>query len=131
MSISTIRQQWLTIVLSYATAVCIALTIFYAYNGCLDRPIFSALIAKRPQQSILILNILSQATIFLLCELTTSIFEITRWAFACTTSGVPAYTFLALSRATNTLGVLSLLREGKESGKKWTYDDHRIWGTQR
>jgi hypothetical protein len=83
-----------------------------------------ALIAKSPQRSIIIFNIASQLTMFSLAELTYSVFDATRWTLGCSTSGVSALAFLALSRTTSLIGVLYLTVGG-------TNGQHRIWGGQR
>lgn len=122
------KQRW-TLVLASLTAFCMAFTIFFAYNSSLEHPFSTRLIFARPETSILVLNIASQVTIYCLAELTSSVLEAVRWAFACSTTGASAFTFLSLSRATNAVGVLCLLfgRDRQEVGK----DGHRLWGGQR
>ena len=130
-SLSSVRQQWFTIILAYATATSLVFTVFFAYNSCLDYPIVRSLIFTCPERTILMLNVLSQVTIFLLGELMSSIFEITRWAFVSRDTGIPAYTFLILSRATSIIGVVMLLFARTVSKSKFQIDGHRFWGTQR
>lgn len=104
-------------------------TVFFAYNSSLEHPLSTKLIFDRPEKSILVLNIASQLTIFGLAELTSCVLEAIRWAFACSAAGASAYTFLALSRATNAVGVLCLvLGNDNQNGGK---DGHRLWGGQR
>jgi hypothetical protein len=126
---SPLRKQRSTLILATLTVGCMAFTIFFAYNSSLELPISSKLIFNRPEKSILVLNIASQITIFCLAELTTCVLDAIRWAFACSVSGASAYTFLALSRATNVIGIVCLLlgRDNQEPGR----DGHRIWGGQR
>ena len=128
---SPISHQRFTIMLAYGTAACMSFTIFFAYNGCLNQPIVESMILERPERAIVILNILSQLTIFLLAELTSSIFDITRWALASTSAGIPAFTFLVLSRATTMFGVVSLLMAKAVKMSEFQRDGHRFWGIQR
>src|SRR5271169_6443774 len=126
---SPMRKQRYTLILATLTAGCMAFTVFFAYNSSLEHPMSSKLIFNRPEKSILVLNIASQITIFCLAELTTCVLDAVRWAFASSVTGASAYTFLALSRATNVIGVVCLLlgKDSQESGR----DGHRIWGGQR
>lgn len=126
-----IRQQRFTLLLAVLTALCMIFTIFFAYNSSLELPLSTKLIFERPERSILALNVASQITIFCLAELTSVVLEATRWAFACTSSGTSAYTFLALSRATSIMGVLSLLFYSGAKPKTFQKDGHRLWGGQR
>ena len=130
-SLSSVRQQWFTIILAYTTATCVLFTLFFAYNSCLDYPVWRGLIFARPERTVWMLNILSQVSIFLLAELTSSIFDITRWALASRDTGIPAYTFLVLSRATSIIGVVSLLLARTVSTPRYQFDGHRFWGIQR
>jgi hypothetical protein len=100
-------------------------TIFFAYNNSLENPRVPALIAETPQRSILILNLASQLTLFSLAELTYAVLDATRWALACSTTGISALTFLTLSRTTSLIGAMYLAVGGK-SGHA-----HRLWGGQR
>jgi hypothetical protein len=126
---SPLRKQRYTLILATLTAGCMAFTIFFAYNSSLEVPISSKLIFNPPEKSILVLNIASQITIFCLAELTICVLDAVRWAFASSVAGASAYTFLALSRATNVIGVICLLlsRDDQKIGR----DGHRIWGGQR
>jgi len=128
---SPIQQQWSTIALAYLTGLCLAGTIFFAYNSCLEQPLIAILIPETPERNILVLNVLSQITIFFLTELTCSVFEITRWAFASREGGVHAFTFLVLSRATSLAGVCALLATNCRKRFQWKRDGHWIWGSQR
>lgn len=128
---SPFRQQRFTLLLAVLTAICMSFTAFFAYNSSLEHPISSKLIFENPERSILVLNIASQVTIFCLAELTSSVLEAIRWAFACTSSGVAAYTFLALSRATSSIGVLCLILGKGANPRKVQRDGHMLWGGQR
>jgi hypothetical protein len=127
---SSVRKQWYTLLLASFTAFSMAFTVFFAYNSSMESPLSSKLIFSKPERSILVLNIASQLTIFCLAELTLCVLETVRWAFACSVVGTSAHTFLALSRATNAVGVLSLLFDGNPSEKR-RRDGVRIWGGQR
>jgi hypothetical protein len=126
-----IWQQRFTVFLAVLTGLCMIFTIFFAYNISLEQPLSTKLIFEKPERSILVLNVASQITIFCLAELTSAVLEATRWAFACTNSGTSAYTFLALSRATSIVGVLSLLFSNGAKPKTFQKDGHRLWGGQR
>jgi hypothetical protein len=121
----TIRNGWITLTLLCVTTLCMVFTIFFAYNNSLENPHVPALVANSPQRSILILNFASQLTLFSLAELTYSVLDATRWALACSTSGVSALTFLTLSRTTSLIGAFYLTMGGKNG------HHHRIWGVQR
>lgn len=127
---SPIWNQAFTFGLAFLTTAVMAFTIFFAYNCSLEHPIAPALIFSQPSTSILVLNIASQLTIFCLSEMTIWVFEALRWAFASSLSGIPAYTFLALSRATSTVGVLYLMI-GRPNERGVRKDGHRLWGGQR
>ena len=128
---SPLRQQRFTILLSVLTAVSLSFTVLFTYNSSLEHPVSSRLIFDRPERSILVLNIASQVTILFLAELTSSVLEAARWAFACTSSGVAAYTFLALSRATSAIGVLCLILGKGANPRTVQRDGHILWGGQR
>lgn len=128
---SPIRRQRLTLLLAVLSVASMSFTVFFAYNSSSEQPVSSMLIFERPERSILVLNIVSQITIYCLAELTLSVFDSVRWAFACSTSGISAYTFLALSRATNVIGVLYLILGNGVKPGTIQGDGHRLWGGQR
>lgn len=128
--ISPVWNQRFTLLLAFVTTIIMTFTIFFAYNSSLEHPVSSGLIFDKPERSILALNILSQVTIFCLAELTACVFEALRWGFASSASGTSAYTFLALSRATNIFGVIFLLF-GKPAVPRPEKDGYRLWGGQR
>jgi len=127
---STLRQYAWTWLLSLFSLVWIVFTICFAYNCTLANPFAASLLFSRPENTLLMLNILSHGTLILLKDLTSSVFEPVRWAFASSSIGVSAFNFIALSRATNTTGVLALLftRSGSNG---FGYNGYRLWGTQR
>ena len=128
---SPARQQFPTWFLVFATSVCICITIFIAYNGSLDQPLSRKLTFETPERSITCLNILSHVSMFFLAELLSCVFEKIRWALACSEIGTSAYTFLALSRATNVIGVASLLL-ARTPGSLFKFANGvRVWGSQR
>jgi hypothetical protein len=131
---STFRQYFLTWVLALFTLGWIIFTIYFAYNCSISNPLTPSLIFSKPERTILLMNILSQFTIFLLAELTLSVFEALRWAFASSPHGINAFSFVGLSRATSLLGILSLLIRNRirEPGEPiLSKDGHRLWGLQR
>lgn len=124
-------NKFIAFLIAILTAVCMTSTIFYAYNSSLDDPHIASLVAKTPERTILILNIMSQLTLLFLAELTTLAMDATRWALACSAGGAPSLTFLALSRATSLLGALYLSFGPGEMGAKVERNGHRSWGLQR
>jgi hypothetical protein len=131
---STACQYFLTWILALLTLGWVIFTIYFAYNCSIDNPLSESLIFSKPERTILLLNVLSQFTIFLLGELTTSAFEAVRWALASTPNGISAFTFVGLSRATSVLGIVSLLFHNRISGPGAPIlekDGHRLWGLQR
>lgn len=123
-------RYFFVLLLAILTIMSLSFTIFFAYNCSLEQPIFPKLLFQSPSRSIFVLNVASQLTIFCLAELTMSVLEDLRWSFASSASGTSAYTFLALSRATNIVGVIFLImRKGKR--RMFRRDGHRLWGCQR
>src|SRR2546423_757004 len=131
---SAFRQYFLTWVLALFTLGWMIFTIYFAYNCSISNPLTPSLIFSKPERTILLLNILSQFTIFLLAELTLSVFEALRWAFASSPHGINVFSFVGLSRATSLLGILSLLIRNRIRGPGepiLSKDGHRLWGLQR
>ena len=125
------KQRSFSLLLALFAVASLAVTIFFAYNCSLPQPLSSKLMFQNPSRSILVLNFLSQITMFCLSELAFCVLSVLGWVFASHPSGTPAYTFLALSRATNLAGVLSLIvSKGPEPGRLQP-DGHRVWGIQR
>ena len=130
-SLFRIRDRSIAVLAAIITTVCLTATIFFAYNSSLDHPILTSLVAKSPQRTILILNIMSQVTLFFLAELTKLVLEATRWALACSENGTSALTFLALGQATGLLGALYLSFGPGDIGGKVERNGPRVWGIQR
>ena len=126
---SPLRKERWALLLALVTMLCMSFTIFFAYNSSKQHPISNHFIFSNPERSILALNILSQITIFLFAELTLSVLESIRWALASSSDGTPALTFLALSRATNAVGVLCILLGAGD--RKFGRDGYRLWAGQR
>ena len=126
-----IRNQRVTIIIALITATLMSFTIFFAYNSSLQNPMLSLFVSKRPERSILILNVASHLTLYALAELTSSVFDAIRWALACHGSGTTALTFITLSRATSFLGSIYLSLGRCDVLGKSPRNDHRVWGGQR
>lgn len=77
-----------------------------------------------PSRTILVVTILSQGIAILLRMLFSCVFESLRWHFASRNNGIAATTFLGLSPATSSLGVMKLLYAGGLS-------NHMPWSIQR
>lgn len=126
-----IRRRSFVLLLALLTAASLSFTVFFAYNSSLEIPISKTLILQRPETSILVLNILSHITMFCIAELTFCVLELLRWAFACSSSGSSAYTFLALSRATNMAAVFCLVLGKGPEPRRLRGSGHRVWGSQK
>jgi len=126
-----LRQRSASLFLAFLAIAFLSVTIFFAYNYCSPQPISSKLMFKEPGNSILLLNLLSQMTMFCLTELAFSVLDVLRWAFVSRSSGTSAYTFLALSRATNLAGVLYLIFGKGPMRRGFEGDNHRLWSLQR
>lgn len=127
---SPFRQFWGTWLVSLIATAWVIFTICFAYNCTLVNPFSIRLLFSKPENTILMLNILSHGTIILLKDLTSSGFEAVRWAFASSEKGVSASNFIGLSRATNALGVLGLVL-GTSGSYGLGKDGYRLWGLQR
>jgi len=126
-----LRQHLFSLLLAVFTVGLLLATILFAFNYSLLRPISPNLLFKNPVNSVLLLNVLSQVSMFCVAELAFCLLDVLRWALASRSSGTSAYTFLALSRATNLFGVLYLIfRKGPDTGR-FHLDGHRLWGLQR
>ena len=126
-----IRNQGVALVVAFITAILLAFTIFFSYNSSLQQPYLSLFVSKKPERSILILNVASQVTLFALAELTSSVFDSIRWALACHGTGTTALTFITLSRATSFIGSLYLSMGKNRVPGSFPRNDHRVWGIQR
>jgi hypothetical protein len=128
---SRIRSQVIAFIIAFITAICLTTTIFFAYNVSLEQPRLPSLVAKSPERTILILNVLSQVTLFFLAELTSLVLEASRWALACSPTGTSALTFLTLSQATTLLGAFYLSFGSDRLGGRFDRHKHKLWGGQR
>src|SRR5437868_14223786 len=72
-----------TYILAVVTSISMISTIFFAWNSSQEEPHIPTLVAKSPERTILILNVLSQVTLHSLAEFTTVVLDATRWALAC------------------------------------------------
>jgi hypothetical protein len=124
------RQLLTSWILALLSGLWMIFTIIFAFNCSLPKPFATWLLPSRSEDALLILNVCSHATVLLLTALTSGAFEAVRWAHAASKNGIPALTFLGLSRATGLLGVLSLFIGGDKRGflKR---DGEQFWGTQR
>lgn len=75
---------------------------------------------SNPKITVLALTIGSGASVFLLGQLISSAFDRLRWTLAASPDGIDLATFLGLSKATELLGVLSLVFSNNQLGPpKW------------
>lgn len=125
------RKHRFTILLAIVTTFILSATIFFAYNCSLTQPVVPALRFALPVRNVFVLTLLTQLTIFALAELTSTVLDLIRWAFSCSARGVSAFTFLALSRATNVLGVFYLVLGSTHGSNGFSGSGHRLWGGQR
>jgi hypothetical protein len=132
---SPLRQHLFTLFQACLSFGLLFFTIFFAVNCSLDPPPWQKFTFQRPERSITCLNILSHASMFVLAALTSSVFDMVRWALASSDSGLAALTFTLLGRATNVMGVLYLLLFASVPWKSRLSCDvksgMRIWGSRR
>jgi|SRR5579859_6187177 len=96
--------------------------VFYSFlSSSSKRPIT---IFQRPEHTILVLNVGSSISVFLLTELLYGAANFLRWTMAARRNGVSTATFLSLGRSTGIWGVLGLLFANQGFG-------HRKWALQR
>jgi hypothetical protein len=126
-----LKQRSCSLFLALLAVSFLSITIFFAYNCSSSRPISSKLMFTKPASNILVLNVLSQVAMFCVAELALCVLDVLRWAFVSRPSGTSAYTFLALSRATNLAGVLYLILGKGPNPRRFQRDGHRLWGVQR
>jgi len=122
-------QFRVTFLVALLTAVCVGFTIFYAYNATVDPPVSRTLLLSNPSRTILVINILSHVTMFLLSVLSLAVYEGIRWALACG-GGLSIPTFISLSPATSPMGVLYLFFHRANSHLNFLRG-HHLWGSQR
>ena len=116
------RRFALTWVVAVLATVISAFTVYYTFRVMVDEDALPRYLSLGPGATVLVVNILSHLAAFLCWSLTTDTFEALRWAWACRPQGIPLATFLVLSRATPTTGVLQLLA---------TAGLHQFWALQR
>jgi hypothetical protein len=130
---SRVRSLMAVYIFAIVTVISISSTIFFAYNSSLESPYLAALVAKSPERTILILNIMSQLSLHFLAELTTLVLDATRWALAYSSNGTSALTFLILSQATGLLDAVYLAfgSDKIERDGKYQRYEHKFWGGQK
>jgi hypothetical protein len=128
---STFKQRASSWFMICATLVWVTFTVFFAYNATLGVPLFANLVFA-PSSTITVLNVLSHVTVVLLQLVTSDVFEAVRWTLASSQKGISSFTFLALSRATSSMGVLYLIGHSSpdNSGHR-VLTGHRFWGAKR
>jgi len=112
-------RQYLTFCLLYIlTLLVVSATIAFAFLSSSLHP-FN--VFPSPQQTIVALNVASNASVFLIGEVLTSACEMLRWTLAANPAGLGMASFLALGRATGLLGVMSLVisKQGGVGHQKW------------
>lgn len=124
------RQLLSTWILALLSGLLMAFTIFFAFNCSLQKPFAVWLLPSRSEDTLLVLNACAHGIVLLLAALTSRAFETVRWALASSERGIPAGSFLGLSRATGLLGVLNLFVGGDRRGYL-KVDGQQFWGTQR
>jgi hypothetical protein len=117
------KQYYPTFLMLVASIALSTFVIYYGYETLINpHPSLGKLLLSAPYNTVLLINILSQATGFLMRQLYATLLEAVRWKFAAGTDGVQMTTFLGLGAATSLHGVLSLFYE---KGR------HRFWCLQR
>ena len=105
--------------------VVVVLSVFctvYAYKILVSTDEIPAALVLTPTNTLLVVNVISQALVFLSGNLLIDVMEALRWALACREQGIEITSFLALSRATAFTGVSFLmLAKGR----------HHFWCVQR
>jgi hypothetical protein len=112
-------STWVTAVLSVIIS---AFGGYYAYRVMVDEKALPSYLQLQPGTTVLVVNVLSHVVAFLCYSLFRDTMEALRWALACRPEGILLTSFLAMSRATPTVGVLYLLV---------TKGPHQIWALQR
>ena len=125
------RQLMLPWVFVLLSASWIIFTFYFAYNCTVHDPPSPSLVFAKSSRTILLLSILSQGTIFLLGELSATIFEAVRWARCSSERGITAFSFLVLSRGTGLAGVIRLLWKTNAGWPALSMNGHCIWALQR
>lgn len=112
-------STWATAALSIIAST---FAVYFAYRVMVDEKALPSYLVLQPGTTVLVVNILSHVVAFLCYSLFRDTMEALRWALACRPEGILLTSFLAMSRATPTVGVLYLLA---------TKGPHQIWALQR
>ena len=116
-------NSWGLFLLTFLACI---ITFTFAYNSTRTNPDTKLIFAAT--RMVLILNVLSTASAFLISELVQTVFERTRWILASRAKGIMLTEFLGMSRATSILGILALLwwnpsnqnpRVSRIGGRQW------------
>ena len=102
--VTQLVQTWLLLLL---TAAIFILTVYYAFNTTI--PTKRRLAGLSPANTILIIRVLSGVTGFLMVALVTSCFDRISWMLVARKKGSRMSDFLALSAATDHLGLLAII----------------------
>jgi hypothetical protein len=135
--IAKIRDQISVWFLAIITSASVSFTFYFAYNCSVETPRSQNLIFSTPQNTILALNVLSQASILLLTGLTNDAFEMVRWSLVCSEKGIPTLSFFVLGQSVSYYGVLRVFFDGFQGALSmpprifFNPDSPRIWGFQR
>jgi hypothetical protein len=124
------RKLLIAWILAGFSAIWIGFTIVFTFNCSSQTPFAFWLLPASSENTLLVLNILAHGTVLLLGALASQVFETVHWGLASSENGIPADSFLALSRATGFLGVLDLLKGGDPMGFIKP-DGQQFWGIQR
>jgi hypothetical protein len=136
---SRLSKKRFTLLLALITCATVIFTIYFAYNSSLAIPRTQTLIFSQPQYTVLTVNILSQASMMLLAQLTDGAFDNVRWAFASSKRGAPAMNFFTLGTSATYVGNLLVLYDGlkahymnlaKEGTLAWRWGGG-VWSYQR
>jgi hypothetical protein len=118
---SQFRRNVFTWLLALVTGVCLIAAIVYAWALSVTTGMFTSLVPTSTSTALVILRILSEASVTLLAALIASTLETVVWASASSKRGVTMSSFLGISASTGYLGLLSLLFWKTEA------HHHRLW----
>jgi hypothetical protein len=121
---TAVRQSRVTLVMCLGAIPLSILLFLYVYAALVsDNPHLGPFLFS-PSRTLLIITILSQGLALLIRMLFNSVLESLRWYLVSRSGGVDATTFLGLSGATSSWGVLNLLYAVGIRG-------HTVWCSQR
>ena len=121
---SPLQLNIFTLLLALATGLFVITTFIYAWAGSTTTGPLSRLIPGTYSDSLLVLQIFTQVTAFVLALLCASTLEVMLWTIASSDSGIPISTLLGISPTTGLLGLSFLLRWKTQPGGR---DHHRLW----